>query len=37
MKTPSFEVEEGGRGVGVQAETTIYFVVWWVLLKYSSF
>ena len=21
----------------MQAETTIYFVVWWVLLEYSSF
>ena len=26
-----------GWGSGVQAETTIYFVVWWVLFQYSSF
>ena len=36
--TPSFEVEEGGGGEGgVQAETTIYFWVRWVLFEYSSF
>ena len=32
-KRPFFEVEKGG----VQAETTIYFVVWWVLFEYGSF
>ena len=39
IKTPSFEVEEGGGGggEGVQAETTISFMVWWVLFEYSSF
>ena len=27
----------GGEGeAGMQAETTIYFVVWWVLFEYSS-
>ena len=40
MKTLPFEVEAvggGGGGVQVQVETTICFVVWWVLFEYSSF
>ena len=35
MKTPSFHIKQGGGGV--QADTTIYSVVWWVLSEYSSF
>ena len=30
------ELGEGGGG-GMQGETSIYFVVWWVLFEYSSF
>ena len=40
MKTPSFEIEEVGGGGGydgMQAETTICFMLWWVLFEYRSF
>ena len=36
-KTPSVEIEDNGGGGGVQAEATIYFVVWWVLFKHGRF